>query len=111
MSQPRRRLTMLASPLTAFIAAAHGDGDRRPRVQLGVVGGPPDGGSAWVARPRTAGIGIVRGPVGQRDVGGELRRDVGVQACPRRRAGGRQLGVQAFLGLAHLVLGTRGEAA
>ena len=67
-------------------------GDRRPRLHLGVVGGPAH---RWVgdasrgrARPASAALDAA---VGQRRPSArQLRRDVALQAAPRRRAGGRR---------------------
>ena len=39
----------------------------------------------------------------------ELRGDVGMQTLPGRRPGRTELGVEAFLGLGHLVGGARRE--
>ena len=86
---PRRRLTSLASPLIAFIAAAHGHGDlsaRPPARRRRRPAGQP--GRRAVARPRTAGIGSRSTcPSGNVHVGRQLRRDVALQPGPRRRAG------------------------
>ncbi len=98
LAQRRRRLTMLASPLIAFIAAATRCRRRVGQaVHLGVVRRLADGrvgvgGESAHGRHRQA----LDVSVGERDVGGQLRRDVAVQARPRRRARGGQLGVEAL---------------
>src|SRR4029079_5285838 len=64
LAQPRRRLTVLASPLTAFIAAAHDTatfGHARISASYAAL---RTAGSALVASPRTAAIGIVCSPSG-----------------------------------------------
>ena len=88
-----------------------GDGDRRPGGPLGVVGGAADGrigmgGQPAHGRHRQS----LDAPVGERDVRRQLRRDVGLQPGPGLRAGRGQLGVEALLGLGHLVGGALGQA-
>ena len=102
---------MLASPLMALIAAAHGTATVGQARQLGVVRGPAHRRVGVGGQPADRGH---RQRVGRRrgvdHVVGQLRRDVAVQPLPRRRAGGAELGVQALFGLGHLVRGARGEA-
>ncbi len=57
LSQLRRRLTMFASPLIAFIAAAHGTATRGHASRSAAYATRRTNGSPWVASPRTAGIG------------------------------------------------------
>ena len=108
--QPRRRFRAIASPLIAFIAAATGTS----------TFGQARSSASYAAR-RTDGVGIGRQPphgghrqdavaVGQFDLGGELRGDVGVESAPRRRTGEREFGGQMLLRLGHLVAGAGGQA-
>ena len=90
-----------------------GDGhlDRGPRPHLGVVGGSTDFGSGVGGETAHGGHRQRRRSVWQGDLDRQLRRDVALQPAPRPRSGGRQLGVQVFLDLRHLVVGAVREPA
>ena len=62
LSQPRRRLTMLASPFTAFIAAAHATATVGQALISAAYAASRTAGSACVPNPRIAAIGIVSAP-------------------------------------------------
>ena len=102
-AQFRRRLIVFASPLIAFIADATGSSIVGQASSSASYAARRTAGSAWLASPRTAGIGSETMSVGQLDIGGELRGHVALQPTPRRGAGGRKLRVEVLLGLAHLV--------
>ena len=85
-------------------------GDLGPGGQLGGVGGAPDRRIAVVGEPAHSRHRQPLSSAGEVYLGGELRRDVAVEVLPRRRADGGELGVEVFLGLAHLVRGAGGEA-
>ncbi len=108
--QRRRRFSAIASPLMAFIAAATGTSTVGQARSSASYAARRTTGSGSVASPRTAGIGRTLDAVGQFDLGGELRGDVGMQTAPRRRTGEREFGGQMLLGLGHLMVGAGGQA-
>jgi hypothetical protein len=86
-------------------------GDRGPGRHLGLVGRLTN---RRVGRRGESAHGRHRKAletVSEVELGAELRGDVGVQAVPRRRTGGGQLGVQPFFRLAHLMACPIGQPA
>ena len=113
-SQPRRRLTMLASPLIAFIAAAHAVATFGHAAISASYAGAPDG---RVGVGGEAAHGRHRQSSRARRAARRRRSSCDVTSRCRRAHADEpvvdELGVQALLGLAHLVLrrARRGAAA